>query len=260
MNGNDPALESRFTLFFDFLGASNAASVWPRERIHEFVDLLISIAQVQSAEIISGEAQGDGGYRLFVTPEITTFSDNVVVSYTGETKSDHPHLLDSIWTEIVCKDAIRILAGVAEMGLRIGLLIRGGLTFGQLYHQGGVVFGKALVDASSIEKQACYPRVVVSEHVISKLNHIQPQAMGTLLQDTDREWHLNYISEMVRQAAHPGPHTVDQAIRWKRAHIERIDAEIEELRRTAEPNASHRAVKWEWFKARFEAEIARVPN
>ena len=57
------ALDQRFVLFFDFLGASNAASNWSRERVHEFVDLLISIATLQSSEDISGSAQPDGSYR-----------------------------------------------------------------------------------------------------------------------------------------------------------------------------------------------------
>jgi hypothetical protein len=73
---NDLALEQRYVLFFDFLGASNAAVNWPRERVYEFVDLLVSIATLQSSEEISGSAQPDGSYRLLVTPEITTFSDN----------------------------------------------------------------------------------------------------------------------------------------------------------------------------------------
>jgi hypothetical protein len=49
-----PALEERFTLFFDFLGSSDAATNWPRERVHKLVDLLISIAHVRSAQAISG--------------------------------------------------------------------------------------------------------------------------------------------------------------------------------------------------------------
>jgi ADP-heptose:LPS heptosyltransferase len=41
---NGFALEQRFVLFFDFLGASSAAKNWPRERVYEFIDLLTSIA------------------------------------------------------------------------------------------------------------------------------------------------------------------------------------------------------------------------
>ncbi len=46
-------LFERFTLFFDFLGSS-AATSWPKKRFYPFLDLLISIAQVQSAQAING--------------------------------------------------------------------------------------------------------------------------------------------------------------------------------------------------------------
>jgi hypothetical protein len=48
----DAALEDRSILFFEFLGASDAARKWPRDPVHEFVDLLISIAHLGSAQVI----------------------------------------------------------------------------------------------------------------------------------------------------------------------------------------------------------------
>src|SRR4051794_26916634 len=66
------------------------------------------------------------------------------------------------------------LAGVAEMALRIGVLLRGGMDFGELYHQDGVVFGEALVRAYNLEKSARVPRVLVSDSIIAKLSHMRP--------------------------------------------------------------------------------------
>jgi hypothetical protein len=82
VDDHDPALEDRFILFFDFLGASDAAKKWPHDRVHEFVDLLISIAHLRSAQELSGSPLAEGSYRVTVTPEVTTFSDNVV-TYPG---------------------------------------------------------------------------------------------------------------------------------------------------------------------------------
>jgi hypothetical protein len=95
-----------------------------------------------------------------LTPEITTFSDNIVVSYPAVPDDDYRGFrrLSPFWAETVCADAVRILSGVAEMALRVGLLIRGGLSFGQLYHQKGVVFGEALVDAHLLEKRLLLSR------------------------------------------------------------------------------------------------------
>lgn len=160
MSGGEKALEDRYVLFFDFLGAASAAKTWPRARIYEFVDLLIAVVQTQSAQDISGSAQEDGSYKLTITPEITTFSDNVVVSYpSAQAQTEaQAHALGSrvfefVWTEIVLMDAIRVLHPVAERALGVGLLLRGGLSFGQLYHDGDVIFGEAMVDAYELERK-----------------------------------------------------------------------------------------------------------
>src|SRR5258708_1297939 len=116
----EQAFEERFTLFFDFLGSSEAAAGWPRERVHEFVDLLISIGQGESVEAIDGKTQPDGGYKFSITPEITTFSDNIVVSWRGVSDDETGKMLDSVWAGVICQDAIRVLSSVAEMALRIG--------------------------------------------------------------------------------------------------------------------------------------------
>jgi hypothetical protein len=139
MSDNDLPLNERFTLFFDFLGSS-AATSWPKERLYQFLDLLIAIAvQMESVENIDGSPQQDGSYLISITPEVTAFSDNVVVSYpTFDDKTSvagkiPTHTgIESLWAKFMCQDAIRILSGVAEIGLRIGVLIRGGFSFGQL--------------------------------------------------------------------------------------------------------------------------------
>ena len=218
---------------------------------------MIWIAQAQSAQEISGASEDDGSYRIRIIPEVTTFSDNAVVSYPGAAEDYLPH---SLWAEIACKDAIRVLSAVAEMALRIGLLVRGGLSFGQLYHHDRVVFGEAVVDAYALEKDiAVFPRTVVSDRVIAKLNHTRPKDLrDVLLRDTDGRWHLNYIKGMMRHAAPPGPTALDEAAAWKRAHLHTINRAIEELRGSSASEAARRAAKWEWFKTQFEATTARL--
>jgi hypothetical protein len=257
MVDENPALEDRYVLFFDFLGARAAATTWPRDRIHDFVDLLISISQIQSTEAITGGSEQDGSYRLEVMPEITTFSDNIVVSYRGLPEDDLGQKLGPWWTDIVCQDAIRILSGVAETGLRLGLLIRGGLSFGQLFHDSGVVFGEGLVDAYRLEsKEAKVPRVLVSERIIAKLTQSRPEEMPTLLKDRDGLWHLNYFRRMrLRAAEAVEPRRA--SIGWKRAHTALIDREIAQHR---EARRLREAEKWEWFGERFVEETAGIPD
>lgn len=53
--------------------------------------------------------------------------------------------------------------------IRNGFLVRGAITVGKLYHTDGVIFGPALVQAFELEKQAKYPRVIVSNEIINSL-------------------------------------------------------------------------------------------
>ncbi len=240
-----------FTLFLDFLGSSAAATTWPRERQYEFVDLLISIAQMQSDLQIDGDAQADGGYKIVIRPNITTFSDHIVVSYPGIPKEHcgefYSPALDELWSGIVLQEFVRVLSHVAEHGLRMGLLVRGGFTFGQLFHGQGVVFGKAMVEAYKLESEiATTPRIVASEALIEKVRRDRSDNMKFFERDTDGHWHLNYFAGMVGDARQHGS---DIGL-WRTAHLERIGQEIALLQQEA---TAHRDLKkWEWFKRHFE--------
>ena len=64
---------------------------------------------------------------------------------------------------------------------------RFGYSFGQLYHENGVVFGEAMVDAYEVEhKHACHPRVLVSDRIIDRLTGI-PE-FGSDLPPKRRGW------------------------------------------------------------------------
>jgi hypothetical protein len=225
-----------------------------------FLDLLIAIAaNMQTAQDIDGAPQQDGSYRIRITPEVTAFSDNIVVSYPsfGFDSIETPrHLrIEPLWTKFMCQDAIRILSRVAEMGLRIAVLIRGGFSFGQLYHENGVVFGEAMVDAYHLEsKHANHPRVLVSERIIERLTGIPDSERTFLLQDADGRWHLNYFAEMIRHSSN-GPIDDEHAKRWKRTHLATINAQIDAA--NALGNARI-AVKWIWFKCRFENATSHI--
>jgi hypothetical protein len=242
------------------LGSSTATN-WPKERLYPFLDLLIAIAQMQSAQDIDGSPQQDGSYRIRITPEVATFSDNIVVSYPslGDETSVPPEIpshlrFEPLWAKFMCQDAIRILSGVAEMGLRIGVLIRAGFSFGQLYHENGVVFGEAMVDAYHLEnKHAVHPQVLVSDRIIERLTGIPDADRTFLLQDTDGR-HLNYFEEMIRHSSN-GPIDAEHAKRWKRVHLITINAAIDAANALGDARI---AEKWIWFKARFDMATADI--
>jgi hypothetical protein len=93
----------------------------------------------------------------------------------------------------------------------------------------------------------------VSERVIRQLRHDPPERIGALTKDTDGQWHLNYFTEMVRQAISPPPD--ERAAVWKRSHLELIAREFAALGEAGDG----RAAKWEWFKERFELATSEFP-
>lgn len=53
--------------------------------------------------------------------------------------------------------------------MHLGVLSRGGIAVGKLRHEGGIVYGPALIEAYELESQvACYPRVVLSRTSVAQ--------------------------------------------------------------------------------------------
>ncbi len=85
--------------------------------------------------------------------EVTTFSDSAVISYPDEGDNLFSLLLNLIHLQLQL-----VLDGV---------LIRGGVTVGDLYHDGSIVFGPAMNKAYQYEsKIAIYPRIIVDKFAI----------------------------------------------------------------------------------------------
>ena len=85
--------------------------------------------------------------------EVSTFSDNAVISYPAEK--------DNLFFLII--ELIHL-----QLDLVIeGVLIRGGITIGKLHHDKDIVYGPAMVQAYEFEsKIAVYPRIIVDVQAI----------------------------------------------------------------------------------------------
>ena len=86
--------------------------------------------------------------------QISTFSDSAVISYPLSTRSAMFYIL------------IDIIHLQLELG-SIGVMIRGGISIGDLYHKDDVVFGPAMNEAYRLEnKIAEMPRVVIMKDML----------------------------------------------------------------------------------------------
>jgi hypothetical protein len=226
----------RYTLFLDLLGFAQAIEDWDSGRAGALVVLLRELATAQSSFDIDRSAGQDGSQRIRIVPEITTFSDHIVASFPLPPEV----ALDPVVIDPVLREAQKVVAGIAFRALGIGLLIRGGLTYGKLFHDGRVVVGEAMNDAYRLERQvAILPRVVVSERITSKI--LPAERPRRLLQDGDGVLHVNYFSELMRQAAS----SAKRLQTWR----ETVDDNIRKLEAA---QSTSQLANWTWFRDRLE--------
>ena len=142
----------RYVAYIDILGFSEIIkSSENNPRLYEA--LVKQLSEIQAREPIEGAEAVDFQFQ--------TFSDSIVIS-----------------TEL--RGLGYLLNAIANLTLDLmqeGLLIRGAIAKGKLYHKKGVMFGPAFIEAHRIEQTvAKYPRVVLSKQTYDdhKASTLQP--------------------------------------------------------------------------------------
>jgi hypothetical protein len=238
------SLTEHEVLFLDFLGFASAVKQWNDDRLEGLITVLVKIAEAQSDFDIDGKAQSDGSYKITTRPEITTFSDNLVVSYPClakpvEIAGDAWEVVAKGWDGMVREQMQNVTAQVVMAALDVGLLVRGGLSRGKLYHHGGVVVGEAMVDAYFLEKNARYPRVAVSSRITDN---------ERLYTDADGVCCLDYIGAMMLLA----DDRYGNAKAWAQGRLAEIERMINVLK-----DCGHKAEKWVYFENNLRGAMER---
>lgn len=116
-----------------------------------FDEIIRSVSEMKDIQDSKDDLAIDGG-----NVDISLFSDNILIS---SPEGAGPGAVAN------CAFAAMYL----QMSLLTkGILVRGGMTTGQLFHDSNLLFGPALVRAHNIEaKIARYPRIVVDECINS---------------------------------------------------------------------------------------------
>jgi hypothetical protein len=121
------------------------------EKIAEIFDELSKI------DFLTIEEKGKGK-RPFVPKEAIDFrimSDSVVISINANVENALIYLI------ITCINFQMKMLNMEQI-----VLIRGGITRGDVYKQGSVIFGPGLVNAYLLEEQAKYPRIIAPKDII----------------------------------------------------------------------------------------------
>lgn len=248
-------IEERFILFADLLGSTEASISGDFEKQRSIVELLQAIQSQVSEESVtftpSEVTLGHSGRlgEIRISPEFSAFSDHFIASYR---LPDDQNLSEKyFWLNLFLQEAQRIIGMVSFRALELGLLVRGGITIGNLHHESGVIFGKGLVEAYEIEsKVAIYPRIVVGP----KIYHEASSDMKSkICQDKDGIWYLNYFREMSRHALELNEgNSNERSVEWYQAMQRMFNKNIDFLENDGKLKEMQ---KWVWFVDKIEADI-----
>lgn len=250
---NEPLkYEESFTAFVDFLGFSEASRNLDDAQRFKVLQLLLSLVELRSEFSAATAPQADGSKHHIIKPAISTFSDNIVISYDlgalGETMKDTQFV-----GVVVMNQLQRLISAIAAQALRLGFLVRGATTVGRLYHAHGVVFGEALVEAVQLEERtAIYPRIVLSSAVTERFGPHQ----AFVSREEDGISCIDYIRTMIFNLAPPGEAWPAAVKNWFEEVVGVIQAALETHARNGRLNE---LAKWTWFAKRFRAAVAAIP-
>lgn len=145
--------ENRIVLFLDILGFKKIieeTEIKGQENVDQTEFLIETIKEMKEAVNLTSTE---------TTKNVTQFSDSIVVSFAENDQKEIPRLFF---------DLQRLIAKL----LARGILCRGAISYGKLYHKNDLVFGPALVDAYETESQAAlYPRIILDQSVIDVMKY-----------------------------------------------------------------------------------------
>lgn len=250
------AYEEQFTAFIDFLGFSEVSKQVDDTARLQILELLRSIAELRSEFDVHSEPHEGGGSRHWIIPAVSTFSDHIVVSYPLErvARDLNASIDDAVVVLMVLNGFGRLLRRIAASALRLGLLIRGGVAIGKLYHSQGVVFGEAMIEAYELESRvAVYPRVVLSPRLAARQSWTTQHEVAV---SSDGLHHVDYFSRLPLSAVAPGNDYTERTKAWFQDVIAIIANKHTELRKDGKLKE---LANWVWFSREFRRGVEVIP-
>ncbi len=139
--------KNRIVGFLDILGFENIVkTISENFELHKRLNYALQhIRYIEQAT--NGTATSSNALQASV------FSDSIVISTANE------YVFSLVWS----------LGWLQANLLYVGILSRGGVASGLLYHKDGIMYGTGFLSAYNLErKSAFYPRIIISNELISK--------------------------------------------------------------------------------------------
>lgn len=186
--------EKRICAFIDVLGFKNEILTSNDERRTKIIKL---IEDIKFDDIRQGMNSENLTFATISRPsaEVTSFSDNIVISANIpliDPDSPPNSFTEKELNSIKYMEHIFIkIISVYWRALQLGLLFRGGITVGNLYHKNGVVVGEALINSYELETNTSYPRIEVSNEVVNILKKSALTDIDNILLFNDNRYIVN---------------------------------------------------------------------
>ncbi|AEJ00827.1 hypothetical protein Nit79A3_0962 [Nitrosomonas sp. Is79A3] len=232
--------EDRYCLFLDILGFQSHVDETIKggnknKSAMTFTKLKGALDQI-SVDVHYRDAVEISGKLRSTSRRVTQFSDSVIVSYLR----NEPH----------GTGVTSILMDVHNLQLALlqrGILLRGAITAGQLYHDEKLVFGPALNEAVALERLANYPRVILDGEILDEAGlkrSPSPSLSRTInsmvAEDFDGLFYIDYFN------IHPDDFNED----WVdvQYYLEKLRAVVKGLSNKKDPSIK---VKHSWLRTKF---------
>ncbi|WP_427501078.1 hypothetical protein ACQE3E_21915 [Methylomonas sp. MED-D] len=155
-------------------------------------------------------------------PITIQFSDSIVRVRPVDTETNQMYPIGIVFHEL-----LDMVHAQGEL-VKEGVLLRGGIAYGQIHYDGSVLYGPALIKAYDLEsKYAVHPRIVVEPELISELK--SNQYLQSKHNSLEQE--LEYIEKLLRQN--------DDGI-WFVDYIRAVASELDEIEMYPEFLEDHR--------------------
>lgn len=139
-----------YVAFIDILGFKNMV-------LEDIEQVVLTLRQIKGFCTyhykLDANRRGEDGDELEGMPYVTMFSDSVIITVSAD-----------IWW---LHDFVELIADLQFFLLTQGVLVRGGIDIGEVYHDKNYIFGNGVVRAYMIEsKISKYPRIVISDRAM----------------------------------------------------------------------------------------------
>lgn len=188
--------ENRAVLFIDLIGFSDFVMQNRGDRVQVVTDLTKAFQDLVHDGAKYVLPTGGTSFR----PAVTFFSDSIIVAvplnlYAFEEAEEHMRggNLDKAMLLFICSG---LGTKIQLHALKHGILTRGCLTVGEVYHSASTWFGPAIIEAHRYESTvAVHPRIVLSQSAVDYFqDELNSMETKLCVEDEDGHLFLDYIA------------------------------------------------------------------